>query len=136
MRAMMISCLLLSACAIQQTTDVGFGSANAAWESAKGRPGYETYAIAFIHANNQQSLDSKPHCFERTPALAVALILEVGADGRIAATYANNDSAKARCFKAAYLGAQMPIPPFSPLPIKLTMKPIRLPIVSPGLPVR
>ena len=51
----------------------------------------------------------------------VVLIHLVDADGVIAKTVADSTNAKARCFVAAYTGAHMPKPPFSPFPVKLTM---------------
>ena len=128
MRLVTLVCLLLFAAAIAQAADDGYKSAFSAWKQARARPDYRAYQDAFADANNKQQLDTKDHCYEKSPYTTVSLVLIVSADGRIANAFTDNDSAKAKCFKAAYLGLQMPIPLFSPFPVRMRMQPMPRPL--------
>ena len=112
---------MLGACSLNRPADSGYEAAVALWTSAKAKPEYGPYADAFIDAQNAQRLDDNSGCYAKGVGTTVVLILEVGSSGRIDAAYSDGDSAKARCFRAAYLGAQMPIPPFFPFPMRMMM---------------
>lgn len=118
---LVVLCSCLGVCLTAQGQDDGYKSAMSAWNAAKNRPDYRTYMKVVAEANNRQRLD-KPECYQKSPYITVYLILIVGADGHITRVYASDDSPKAQCFKASYLRAQMPIPPFNPLPIRMRMR--------------
>jgi hypothetical protein len=65
--------------------------------------------------------DNNLGCYDKNIGQRVSLILIVDHTGRITDSYGDNKTAKAKCFKAAYKGAQMPIPPFAPFPVQLAM---------------
>jgi hypothetical protein len=93
----------------------------ALWKQSKGRPGYDSYGGSFITSQNEQRLDDDSGCYEKGRGQKVTLVLIVNGDGVISETYADSATAKAECFKAAYLGAKVPVPPFSPFPMKMEM---------------
>ena len=113
--------VVLGACAASTQLGGTYDSASSLWEKSKERAEYRTYQLAFTNSQNQQRLDDDSGCYDKDPGKQVILILVVDSKGLISDTYADNTSAKAECFKAAYLGAQMPIPPFSPFPMKMQM---------------
>jgi hypothetical protein len=67
-------------------------------------------------------LDKNSGCYEKNVGQRISLILIVDRSGRITDSYSDSKTAKAKCFKAAYKGAQMPIPPFAPFPVQLAMR--------------
>jgi hypothetical protein len=118
MRIAAMVCLLL--CAVAKAGVDDYKSADVAWASARARPDF--YPFAALDTQNWAQLDAKSHCSDKSPGTLVRLVFMMGADGRIADVYADNDSDNAKCFQAAYLGLQLTKPPFSPLPTKMVMR--------------
>ena len=118
--ALFISCAL-GACATPIRGVADYESAFKLWGKVNSRADFSSYNSIFIDAQNAQRLDDDSGCYEKGVGVTVQLILVVGATGKIEHTFSDNSSEKANCFRKAYLGAQMPAPPFSPIPIKLTM---------------
>ncbi len=122
MRRLAIPLLLaLNACTASPPSKGGYESAKALWEQSKERLEYESYGAAFAKSQNEQRLDDDSGCYEKATDQKVMLVLIVNGDGVISETYADSATAKAECFKAAYLGAKMPVPPFSPFPMMMQM---------------
>lgn len=113
--------LLLSGCAIAPQRIGSYAPADELWEQSIKRAEYRVYHRAFIASQNQQRLDDNSGCYPKGPGQTVLLILLVDADGVISEAYADSTVVKAECFRAAYLGARMPAPPFSPFPVKMQM---------------
>jgi hypothetical protein len=113
--------LFLSSCATAPQRLGNFASADSLWEQSIKRAEYRQYHRSFILSQNQQRLDDDSGCYSKGLGQKVLLILLVDAKGVISEAYADSTVAKAECFKAAYLGAEMPIPPFSPFPVKMQM---------------
>jgi hypothetical protein len=113
--------LALTACATSQPRNSGYKSAKALWEQSKEREGYESYGAAFTKSQNEQRLYRDSGCIEISRSQTVMLVLIVNSDGVISEAYASRATARAECFKAAYLGAKMPVPPFSPFPMLMQM---------------
>jgi hypothetical protein len=111
-----------AACAASQPATDNFQSAMVLFNRAKDLPGFADYVDAFVRSQNAQHLDVKSGCYEKNVGQRIALILMVDRNGRITESYSDSRTAKAKCFKAAYKGAQMPIPPFAPLPVQLAMR--------------
>ena len=114
--------LLVVACTAQQPATHNFQSAAALFSRAKDLPGFNDYVEAFVRAQNVQHLDINSGCYEKNIGQRIALILMVDRSGRITESYSDSSTAKAKCFKAAYKRAQMPIPPFAPFPVQLAMR--------------
>jgi hypothetical protein len=123
MRAIIVGVLSIwiASCAVDRASDNSYESALARYNQAKDSPGFAAYGHAFIEAQNYQQLDDKSGCYSHDIGKRVVLILFVNAEGRITAAYTDNESTKAKCFRRAYIGAQMPAPPFDPFPIRLRM---------------
>jgi hypothetical protein len=119
--AALIISVALGACATPSRGGANYESAFKLWREARSRTDFSRYNSIFINAQNTQRLDDDSGCYEKGVGVTVQLILVVGATGKIEQTFADNSSEKANCFRKAYLGAQMPAPPFSPIPMKLTM---------------
>lgn len=119
--ALFTSCAL-GACATATRGGADYESVFRLWREAKSRIEYSPYRHVFIDAQNARRLDDDSGCYEKGVGVTVQLILVVGATGKIERAFADNSSEKANCFRKAYLGAQMPAPPFSPFPMKLTMQ--------------
>jgi hypothetical protein len=113
--------LALGACATTQPPNSDYESAKALWEKSRERPEYKSYGAAFTNSQNEQRLDVESGCYAKGRGQRVILILIVNSIGTIADAYADKATTKAECFKAAYLGAKMPVPPFSPFPIYMQM---------------
>lgn len=113
--------LLLSSCATAPQRASSFASADALWEQSIKRAEYRQYHHAFVTSQNQQRLDDDSGCYAKGRGQTVLLLLLVDSRGVISEAYADSTVAKAECFRAAYLGAQMPVPPFSPFPVKMQM---------------
>jgi hypothetical protein len=94
----------------------------ALYDRAKDLPGFADYVNVFVRSQNAQHLDERSGCYAKNVGQRISLILIVDRNGRIVQSYSDSNTRKAKCFKAAYLGAQMPIPPFVPLPVQLAMK--------------
>jgi hypothetical protein len=94
----------------------------ALFNRAKDLPGFTDYISAFVRSQNAQHLDINSGCYDKNIGQRISLILIVDRTGRITDTYSDSNVAKAKCFKAAYKGAQMPIPPFAPFPVQLAMR--------------
>ena len=124
MRAIAQVCagLLIAACTASPSATDSFQSALALFNRAKDLPGFTDYVSAFIRSQNAQHLDVNSGCYEKNIGQRIALILMVDRSGRITDSYSDSKAAKARCFKAAYKGAQVPIPPFAPFPVQLAMR--------------
>jgi hypothetical protein len=75
MRSLVLSCLWLCACAMLPVADEGYKAANSAWKQASGRPEFKAYLRAFAGSNNRQKLDTRAHCFEKSPGTMVYLVL-------------------------------------------------------------
>ncbi len=117
-----VAALLVAACAASPPPVDAYPSALALYDRAKDLPGFADYVKAFVRSQNAQHLDERSGCYAKNIGQRVALILIVDRYGRIVATYSDGATAKAKCFKAAYMGAQMPIPPFTPLPVQLVIR--------------
>ena len=61
-------------------------------------------------------------CYNLNAGTTVDLLLVVESSGRISAAYTGTESKKAKCFRKAYVGAKMPIPPFSPFPLRMRVR--------------
>jgi hypothetical protein len=110
--------ILVSSCA----TEGGYKSTLLRWENLHNQPGFETYVTAFIAAQNAAHLDSNSGCYNFNVGTTVDLLLVVESSGRISAAYTGTESKKAKCFRKAYVGAKMPIPPFSPFPMRVRVR--------------
>jgi hypothetical protein len=110
--------ILVCACA----TDAGFKTTLARWDKLRNQPGFDAYVATFISLQNIQHLDMNSGCYAYDVGTAVDLLLVVDSSGRIVAAYADNDSRKAKCFRKAYVGVKMPIPPFSPFPVRMKVR--------------
>jgi hypothetical protein len=95
-----------------------YSSALALWAQSTEHPEYQAYLATFVTNMNYQRLDD--HCHAQYPGQLVDSIVLIDADGFITDTYTGNASAKAACIKAAFKGARVPVPPFSPFPILST----------------
>jgi hypothetical protein len=124
MRAIAYLCsgLLIVACAASPPAKDNFETAMALYNRAKDLPGFADYVNIFVRSQNAQHLDYNSGCYEKNIGQRIALILMVDRDGRITGSYSDSKSSKAKCFKAAYKGAQMPIPPFAPFPVEVAMR--------------
>jgi hypothetical protein len=117
-----VAAVLVAGCAASPPAADTYPSALALYDRAKDLPGFADYVIAFVRSQNAQHLDEKSGCYAKNVGQRISLILIVDRNGRIGQSYSDNKTPKAKCFKAAYLGAQMPIPPFFPLPVQLAMR--------------
>jgi hypothetical protein len=124
MRSPTIICsvLLIAACAVSRPAADSYQSALALFDRAKDLPGFADYVNLFVRSQTAQHLDYNSGCYEKNVGQRISLILIVDRTGQITAAYSDSKTAKAKCFKAAYKGAHMPIPPFSPLPVQLAMR--------------
>jgi hypothetical protein len=124
MRAIAHVCagLLIAACAASPPATDNFQSALALFNRAKDLPGFTEYVNVFVRSQSAQHLDKDSGCYEKNVGQRISLILIVDRSGRITDAYSDSKAAKAKCFKAAYKGAQMPIPPFAPFPVQLAMR--------------
>jgi len=113
--------LLVSSCAVVPQKAGSYAAADALWEKSKTRTEYRKYRSEFRASQNSQRLDDDSGCYAKGRGQSVLLILLVDAKGVIAEAYADSAVPKAECFIAAYLGARMPRPPFSPFPVKQQM---------------
>ncbi len=98
-----------------------YESAKKILDSAYERTEYEAYSNKFLVSQNQQRLDDNSGCYEIEKGTKVDLILTINEAGVISGADTSTDTPKARCFRKAYIGAKMPIPPFSPIAINLIM---------------
>jgi hypothetical protein len=110
--------ILVSSCA----TEGGYKSTLLRWENLHNQPGFEAYVSAFIGAQSAAHLDSNSGCYNFNVGTTVDLLLVVESSGRIGAAYSDAESKKAKCFRKAYVGAKMPIPPFSPFPMRMRVR--------------
>jgi hypothetical protein len=110
--------VLICSCA----SDAGFKAALPRWEKLHTDPSFSAYAATFVAAQYAQRLGNKTGCYDRDADTTVDLIVVVESSGRISAAYADKDSRKAKCFRKAFLSARMPIPPFSPFPMRLKIR--------------
>jgi len=117
-----LAALLIAACSASPPAADTYASATALYDRAKDLPGFADYVIAFVRSQNAQHLDEKSGCYAKNVGQRISLILVVDRSGRIVQSYSDSKTPKAKCFKAAYLGAQMPIPPFTPVPVQLVMR--------------
>jgi hypothetical protein len=124
MRSIALVCagLLTAACAASPPATNNFQSALVLFNRAKDLPGFTDYVAVFIRSQNAQHLDDRSGCYGKNIGQRTSLILMVDRSGIIAESYSDSKTAKAKCFKAAYKGAQMPIPPFAPFPVQLAMR--------------
>jgi hypothetical protein len=111
--------LTLAACATAPHESEDFKAAFSLWEKSVTKAGYDTYNTAFVDAQNKQAIDDKSGCYSKDLGRRISMIAYVDARGVISNAYSDDKSDKAKCFEAAYVGKQMPVPPFSPLPVKL-----------------
>jgi hypothetical protein len=123
-RAIAYGCagLLIAACTASPPATENFQSALALFNRAKDLPGFTDYVSVFVRSQSAQHLDKNSGCYEKNVGQRISLILIVDRSGRITDSYSDSKTAKAKCFKAAYKGAQMPIPPFAPFPVQLAMR--------------
>ncbi len=99
-----------------------YQSALALYNRAKDLPGFADYVNLFVRSQDAQHLDTHSGCYDKNGGQRISLILIVDHTGRIIDSFSNSKTAKGKCFKAAYKGARMPIPPFAPLPVQLSMR--------------
>jgi hypothetical protein len=117
-----VAALLIAACSASPPAADTYASALALYDRAKDLPGFADYVNVFVRSQNAQHLDERSGCYAKDVGRRVSLILIVDRNGRIIQSSSDSKTPKAKCFKAAYLGAQMPIPPFVPLPVQLVMR--------------
>lgn len=117
-----VAALLVAACAASPPVADTYASALALYDRAKDLPGFADYVNAFVRSQNAQHLDERSGCYAKNVGQRISLILIVDRNGRVTQSHSDSKTPKAKCFKAAYLGAQMPIPPFVPLPVQLIMR--------------
>jgi hypothetical protein len=103
-------------------TDTGFKATLPRWEKLHTDPRFAAYAPTFVAAQYAQRVGSKAGCYDHDVDITVDLIVVVESSGRISAAYAAEGSRKAKCFRKAFLTAKMPIPPFSPFPMRLKIR--------------
>jgi hypothetical protein len=111
----------VAACATSPPPSSGYVTAKQLYEQSKTHAEYGTYGPAFTRFQNEQRIDDDSRCYEKGRGERVNLVLIVDGDGVVSEAYADTTTPKAECFKAAYLGAKMPVPPFSPLAILMQM---------------
>jgi len=109
---------LIASCA----TDGGYQATLLRWQKLHNQPGFDAYVTSFINAQNAAHLDINSGCYEYDVGTTVDLLLIVESSGKISAAYTDTESKKARCFRKAYVGAKMPIPPFSPFPLRMRVR--------------
>jgi hypothetical protein len=124
MRAIANCCagLLIAACTTSPPATDSYQSAMALFNRAKDLPGFTDYVSLFVRSQNAQHLDDNSGCYQKNIGQRISLILIVDRSGRITDSYSDSKVEKAKCFKAAYKGVQMPIPPFAPFPVQLAMR--------------
>ena len=113
---------VIAACAASPPAADNYPSALALYDRARDLPGFADYVNVFVRSQNARHLDERSGCYAKNVGERISLILIVDRTGKIAAAYSDSNTAKAKCFKAAYKGVQMPIPPFVPLPVQLAMQ--------------
>jgi hypothetical protein len=104
------------------TTNAGYKTQLARWEKLSTQPGFDAYVTAFISVQNIEHVDVNSGCYAHDVGTTVDLLLVVESSGRIGAAYTDNESRKARCFRKTYVGIKMPIPPFSPFPVRIKVR--------------
>jgi hypothetical protein len=113
-----VTSLLFSSCA----TDTGFNASLARWDRLRNQPGFAAYVATFVNIHNAERLDINSGCYKYDDGATIDLIMVVESSGRIEAAYTDSQSKKAKCFRKAYIGVKMPIPPFSPFPVRLKVR--------------
>jgi hypothetical protein len=116
------SALFIAACAASRPAADSYQSALALVDRAQDLPGFADYVNLFVRSQTAQHLDYNSGCYEKNAGQRILLILIVDRTGQITDAYSDGKTPKAKCFKAAYKGAHMPIPPFAPLPVPLAMR--------------
>ncbi len=111
--------MAISACTTSRSVANRYRSALEIYAYAKNLPGFNEYADVFVRSLIARSLDRKSGCYAKDPGERVVLILIVDRTGRIIEADSDGNSAKAKCFRKAYAGVPMPIPPFFPLPVQV-----------------
>lgn len=111
--------LLISSCV---STTAGYKTQLGRWQKLSSQPGYDAYVASFIRVQDLEHLDTNSGCYAHDVGTTLDLILVVEASGRISAAYTDNESRKARCFRKLYVGTKMPIPPFSPIPVRIKVR--------------
>ena len=95
------------------------------WKQQRFRSGYEDYLNAFTDYNNANRLDERDGCYKKPggPLTMYLVIANKPTDRQavIESVVADADSVKAACFKKAYLGLRMKLPPFSPIVLRFRM---------------
>jgi hypothetical protein len=110
--------MLISSCA----TDAGYKTTLARWDKLRDQQGFAAYVAMFVSVQNAEHLDVNSGCYAYDVGTTVDLLMVVESSGRIAAAYTDNESKKAKCFRRAFVGIKMPIPPFSPFPVRLRVR--------------
>ncbi len=113
--------MLLAACATSRSNAARYQAALQVYARARSLPGFDPYVDTFIRSQNARRLDRNSGCYAKGPGERVVLILMVDRTGRIIEADSEGNSAKAKCFRKAYSGVQMPIPPFFPFPVQLAV---------------
>jgi outer membrane biogenesis lipoprotein LolB len=99
----------------------GYAAALALWKQAnKRRAEYRNYNTVYDHAINANHFYSESPCKAKGRDDA-ELILVIDSNGVISNGYTSKATPKALCFIAQAVGMQVPIPPFSPMPIRMFM---------------
>lgn len=100
----------------------GYAAALALWNEAKKRRAeYRNYQTVYGPAINARHFYSKSRCNAKGRDDA-DFILVIDSSGVISNGYTSKATPKALCFIAQAVGMQMPIPPFSPMPIRMFLR--------------
>jgi hypothetical protein len=117
-----LALIWMASCATQNRVDNGYSAALSHFKDTQSAPEFWTYVHAFVDTQNALKLDSQSGCYNLNVGTPVSLIVVINGGGRITGAYTDNESAKAKCFRASFLGAHMPIPPMDPWYMRLTMR--------------
>lgn len=96
-----------------------FAESEALWKSSSARPEYRAYNSAAVESQNRQRLDDRSGCYGAENV--VILLLTIDERGVISGVATDPDNPKGRCFQRAYLGRHLPVPPFAPIALRMTM---------------
>jgi outer membrane biogenesis lipoprotein LolB len=99
----------------------GYTAALALWKQANQRRAeYRNYHAVYNRAINDNHFYSESPCNAKGRDNA-ELILVIDSSGVISNGYTSKATPKALCFIGHAVGMQVPVPPFSPMPIRVFM---------------
>ena len=97
--------------------------AEAAWKLSREKQQYQAYASEFAEFNNRHHLDEKDGCYALSPGpVKLFLVITHSNGGELALieqVLSNVDNSKASCFKRAYEGLGIKVPPFLPFVLQM-----------------